>query len=85
MQKDKETFLDPTKEIGVDENLKLEGFPLEFEKQMSHIQAAPYEELTPIKVGTYRPRDGKDLTAYRKKRKKKNKQARRSRKINCKK
>ena len=85
MQSKEESFLDPKKEIEIDENLSLEGFPLEFDKQMSNIQHdKSYEEASPIKM--YPERNvTKDLIAYRKKRNKKNRAAKKSRKINRKK
>ena len=86
MQSKEESFLDPKKEIEVDENLTLEGFPLEFEKQMSNITAGEesYNEATPIRMYPVR-KTTKDLIEYRKKRNKKNKAAKKARKINRKK
>lgn len=80
MQSKEESFLDPKKEIEMDENISIEGFPpLEFDKQM-----ASYDETTPIKMHQVR-KTTNDLIAYRKKRNKKNRAAKKSRKINRKK
>jgi len=84
--KDKESVLDPTKEIQVSEDLNLDG--MDFTKQMAQIETGDYTPETPIRVRQQPNRSGltgQALLEYRKKRNKKNKAAKKARKINRKK
>jgi len=76
-------MLDLTKEIEVDDDLMLEGDMLEMAKRMEERIQNPYEEKTPIRVGDgMNGKTHQELIAYRKKRRKKNRTARKSRAIN---
>lgn len=88
---EKESFLDHTQEIQINDG-DLKDLDLktskELEKQLSVIKYDKYDEKTPIRtINPFRSpgKPAKDLIAYRKNRKKKNKAAKKSRKINRKK
>jgi hypothetical protein len=86
MSPNKENVLDPTKELPIDESVNLEGMPLTagLSEQLENLENESYDQATPIKMYPVR-KQTTDLIAYRKKRNKKNKAAKKSRMNNRKK